>query len=598
MNVLTAADAIRLLRPGMRIYVGSASGTPLDLLAALAASGLADIELVYFVLGEIDLEGMLAKAPLIKHRPLYVGRPLDRSMLGDRVSHVPISLPQAAHLVRAGRWTFDAALVATSEPDAHGYVSLGAAVGMTPAVLATTALAIAERMADMPFTAGGSAVPLSRFSASIIAAHAVPSYSHPHNDDIGRRIGRYLTRLVDDGATLQTGPGAVANGAIRFLADKRNLRIHSDVVYDDLQTLVDSEALDPLATPAVVTSHATGNPEFLHNLDRNPRFDLRSIEEVADVARLAAIPKLVSITQAFAVDLTGQACCDSFGDAVLGGLASQPEFMRAAAGAIGGRAVLCLRALSADGSSAIRANLRPGEPVTLPRSDVHFVVTEFGIAYLQGKSLQDRALALIEVAAPDVRGELLAQARELGLIGADFRRANRGEYVVEDEREVRTKSGRSIRIRPARLADVPQLQRLIHRLPPEDLYLRFFRTLRSLTIEEAVRLCTNEQSVDAMFVAVEGAAESEQVVGNACLLGDPTGRYGEVGYLVDPGLQGSGLGRALQQTLIDKAHALGFKGLTAEILADNKRMLALARASGLRVSTERDGDTCEVLMEW
>jgi RimJ/RimL family protein N-acetyltransferase len=242
--------------------------------------------------------------------------------------------------------------------------------------------------------------------------------------------------------------------------------------------------------------------------------------------------------------------------------------------------------------------LRPGEPVTLPRSDVHFVVTEFGIAYLQGKSLQDRALALIEVAAPDVRGELLAQARELGLIGADFRRANRGEYAVEDEREVRTKSGRSIRIRPARLADVPQLQRLIHRLPPEDLYLRFFRTLRSLTIEEAVRLCTNEQSVDAMFVAVEGAAESEQVVGNACLLGDPTGRYGEVGYLVAPGLQGSGLGRALQQTLIDKAHALGFRGLTAEILADNKRMLALARASGLRVSTERDGDTCEVLMEW
>jgi acyl-CoA hydrolase/RimJ/RimL family protein N-acetyltransferase len=598
MDAVTATEAVRLLRPGMRIYVGSASGTPLDLLAAVAASGLADAELVYFVLGEIDLEGMLERAPLVKHRPLYVGRPLARGILGDRVSYVPISLPQAAHLVRTGRWTFDAALLATSEPDSHGFVSLGAAVGMAPAVLATAAIAIAERVAQMPFTLGGSAVPLARFSASIIASHPPPSYSHRHEDDTGQRIGRYLSRLVDDGATLQTGPGAVANGAMRYLANKKKLRVHSDVIYDDLQSLIDSDALDPLATPAVVTSQATGSVQFLSSLDRNPRFEVRSIEEVADVARLSAVEKLVSITQAFAIDLTGQACCDSFGDAILGGLASQPEFMRAAAGAAGGRAVLCLRAVAADGSSAIRPTLLPGETVTLPRSDVHFVVTEFGIAYLQGKSLQERALALIEVAAPAMRPELLSKARELGLIGADFKRANVGAYAVEDERIVVTRAGRRVRVRPARLADVSHLQKLVHRLPADDLYLRFFRTLRSLTIEEAVRLCTNEQSVDAMFVAVAGEDEAERIVGNACLLGDPAGRYGEVGYLIDPEYQGSGLGRALQETLIDKARALGFRGLTAEILADNKRMLALARASGLRVSLERDGDTCEVLMEW
>jgi acyl-CoA hydrolase/RimJ/RimL family protein N-acetyltransferase len=582
----------------MRIYVGSDSGTPLELLAAIAASQFVDIELVYFVLGKIDLEGMLSQAPLVKHRPLYVGRPLPRALFGDRVSHVPISLPQAARLVREGRWQFDAAIVTTSEPDTHGYVSLGAAVGMTPAVLERTQLAIAERVPGLPFTFGGAAVPLSRFSASIVATHEPPTYSHRHTDDTGRRIGRYLSRLVGDGSTLQTGPGAVANGAMQFLADKRNLRIHSDMIYDELQVLVEAGALDHIATPAVITSHATGNPDFLRSLDRNPLFELRRIEDVVDVARLAAIPKLVSITQAFAMDLMGQACCDCVADAILGGLASQPEFMRAAANAAKGKAVLCLRALAPDGSSAIRAVLRPGEPVTLPRSDVHFVVTEYGIAYLQGKSLQERALTLVEIAAPEFRSELLAQARELGLIGADFRRANPGEYAVEDEREIRTKDDRIVRIRPARLSDVPHLQRLIHRLPPEDIYLRFFRTLRSLSIEEAVRLCTNEQSIDAMFTAVEGTAEAERVVGNACLLGEPGGRLGEVGYLVDPGAQGVGLGRALQQSLIDKAQALGLKGLTAQVLADNKRMLGLARASGLRVSIERDGDTCEVLMEW
>ena len=208
-------------------------------------------------------------------------------------------------------------------------------------------------------------------------------------------------------------------------------------------------------------------------------------------------------------------------------------------------------------------------------------------------------MALIEVAPPEARAELLAQARESGLIGMEFRRSNPGDYAVEDERQIQLKTGQVVRVRPARLGDVPQLQRLIHRLSADDLYLRFFRTLRSLSFEEAVRLCTNEQSVDAMFVAVEGVTEAEQVVGNACLFGDPAGRFGEVGYLVDPALQGTGLGHALyQQVLIDKAKALGMSGLTAEILANNKRMLGMARSSGLKVSMKSDGDTCEVLMEW
>ena len=262
MQWATPSEAIRLLRAGMRIFVGSASGTPNDLLAALADSGIEDVELFYFVLGDFDIEAMLARAPLVKHRPLYVGRALARSLLGDRVSYVPISLPQAAKSVCDGRWHFDAVLVATSEPDAHGYVSLGAALGMTPAVLASSCLAIAECVSAMPFTLGGAAVPLARFAATIQASHAPVSYSHPHNDDTGRRIGRYLSRLVEDGATLQTGPGAVANGALRYLAHKRHLRIHSDMVYDDAQVLIDAGALDANSAPAITTSHATAIPIF------------------------------------------------------------------------------------------------------------------------------------------------------------------------------------------------------------------------------------------------------------------------------------------------------------------------------------------------
>ena len=276
-------------------------------------------------------------------------------------------------------------LVATSEPDAHGYVSLGAALGMTPAVLASPCLAIAECVPGIPFTLGGGAVPLARFAATIQAGHAPASYSHPRNDDTGRRIGRYLSRLVEDGATLQTGPGAVANGALRYLAHKRSLRIHSDMVYDDVQVLIDAGALDANSAPAITTSHATGDPDFLRSLDRNPLYEFRRIEDIVDVGRLAALPKLVSITQAFAIDLSGRPVGqfrrrDSW-------RAREPAGVHARGRGQPGRQGGALPARARRGwRFRIGGVLRPGT-VTLPRSDVHFVVTEFGIAYLQGKSL-------------------------------------------------------------------------------------------------------------------------------------------------------------------------------------------------------------------
>ena len=180
----------------------------------------------------------------------------------------------------------------------------------------------------------------------------------------------------------------------------------------------------------------------------------------------------------------------------------------------------------------------------------------------------------------------------------EFRRTNPGDYAVEDERQIQLKTGQVVRVRPARLGDVPQLQRLIHRLPADDLYLRFFRTLRSLSIEEAVRLCTNEQSVDAMFVAVQGATKPNRSSATpVCLVIPPVASGKWVIWWIRP-CRAPASGGPCKQVLIDKAKALGMSGLTAEILADNKRMLGLARSSGLKVSMERDGDTCEVLMEW
>ncbi len=600
MRVISPDEAAALVRPGARVFVAAKAGTPVVLLEALAKRAPADVELFYFLLDGVDPVDLIARAPQMRHRPLYVGEPLARASTGEALSCVPLSLPAAAALVTSGRLSFDVAVVATSPPDPRGEVSLGPAVGMTSAVLARVPLAIAEIVPSMPRPAGAANVPLDRFAAVIEAERALPAFEHPRDDARDERIGRYVSRLVEDGATLQVGPGRVPNNAVRHLGERRGLRVLTDLLSEELAALLDAGAIagDDGDDPAVMASFCTGSRALLERVGADARFTFWPIETVADEVRLRGRERMVSITQALAIDLTGQACCDRAGEVVFGGLGSQPEFMRAAAGAPRGKPILCLYSTDASGASNVRAALAPGEAVAIPRSDVHFVVTEWGIASLYGKSIESRVLAIVEVAHPDHRKALLEEAKATGLIPRGHRAASAGHYRVEDEREVLTRKGDAVLLRPATLADVPEMQRLFHRFPSQDVYLRFFRYLRSLSLDEAVRLCIGDQALDAMYVATVGEREAERIIASAQYFGDPTTRLAEVGYLVDPDWQGSGLGRILQQLLIDKARAMGFRGLSAQILADNRRMLQLARSAGLEVEMERDGETCDLVMRF
>ena len=593
-------EAVALIRPGARVFVATFAGTPTALLDALVRRGTPDVELVYFLLDGALLARMIEQAPQIRHRPLYVGTPLPRTPAADGVSYVPMSLPQAASFIAAGRLAFDAAIVATSMPDDDGQVSLGPAVGLTPTVLEHTPLVLAELVAAMPRTCGAAGWPASAFRATVVVERGLPEYRHPRDDVRAERIGRYVSRLIEDGATLQCGPGRVPAGALRYLTGRRDLAILTDILTEEMAALVEGDAVTRatvMGDPPVMASFAAGSAELFARLDRNPRYTFWPVEVVSDDARVRARPRMVSITQAFAIDITGQACCDRFGAELFGGLGSQPEFMRAAARAASGKPIICLYATDETGTSNIRATLGANDAVTIPRANVHFVVTEFGIASLAGKSLEERALALIEVADPRHRASLLDEARAQGLIARAYRAFNNDAYGVEDERSVPTPRG-AVTLRPARLADVPALQRLFHHCAADEIYLRFFRYLRSLSIEEALRLCTGDHAIDAAFVAVVGDREAERVIGSACLFGEPTTRMAEVGYLVDREWQGMGLGKALQALLIARAKAMRLRGLTAQVLTVNGRMLGLARASGLEVEVDKDGDTAEVRMTW
>jgi RimJ/RimL family protein N-acetyltransferase len=337
-----------------------------------------------------------------------------------------------------------------------------------------------------------------------------------------------------------------------------------------------------------------GTKRLYDYIHRNPRFAFHPIDSVCKPEVLAEKSKLVSVSQAFAIDLTGQVCVDQFNGEFYGGVSAQPDFLRGAASSTGGKPIICLSSTTDDGKeSRIRPLLLEGEGVTIPRSDVHYVITEYGYAYLFCRSIQERALALIEIAHPSFRPWLLEEGKRLGYIPKHQSLRSKVAYPEEEEREVVLKNGESLLIRPARASDVPGLQDIFYNLRPEDIYTRFFIHLSSFTSSKALHLCNVDYENEMAFMAVTGTRDNEQIIGSSCYFVDPTDNLAEVAYMIRPEWQSYGVGSALQQRMTEYAKSRGLRGFKATILLENKRMQSLINKYS-QIEMKRPGGEYEV----
>jgi RimJ/RimL family protein N-acetyltransferase len=415
-----------------------------------------------------------------------------------------------------------------------------------------------------------------------VPAH-VAEFVHESAGDVPERIARYVARLVDDGSCLQAGLGRIPAAVLPYLTTRRDLGVHSDVIGDSLVDLVEAGVVTGKrkrhSRGRIVASLAMGTRRLYDFIDSDPRVVLRPIDQVCDPAIVAAEPRMVSITQAFAVDLTGQVTAESRDGSAYGGVAASTAFHHGAVDAPNGRAIICLASRTPAGESAVRCALGPDQPVTFPRWDVHWVVTEFGMAYLHGLSLRERAVALIEVAHPEHRERLLAQAKAAGLVPEDQRQRSRRDYPVEEERTVTLRDGGEVLLRPTRTSDARLLQELFFRLGPEDVRTRFFRKLSSLTRQMAEHLCSVSYEGEMAFAAVVGDAEDERIVATSSYFLDPSTGLADVAYMVDPEWQGRGLGHLLHQRTLEYALDHGVRGFTADVLIENRAMMAVFRSS-------------------
>jgi len=599
-KILTAEQAARLVKPGQNVFVGTACATPRSILAALEAlpAPPPDVCLYHFL-----TTGLYEADPSTRyyHRAFFIGTDMKPLLASGRADYVPLRLAEVPRLLEDGRLEIDVAFVQVSPPDPHGDVSLGVSVDITKAVLRHARLVVAEINPHMPWTHGDTRIPLSDVAHVVPVDQPLPTFVHSVADEIAQQIARYVAGVIEDGSTLQIGLGRIPNEVLRFLKDRQDLGIHSDVITDGVVELIREKVITgarkTMHRGQVVASYCIGSQELYHLIDRNPMFLFLPMEEVCHPAVIAAQHRMVSMTQAFAIDLTGQASIDQFAGEFYGGVSTQPDFMAGAARACQGKPILCMASTTDDGkTSRIRPLLEAGDGVGIPRADVHYVITEYGIAYLFGKSIQERALALAEIAHPDHRPWLLEEAKRLGYVAPKQRLAHGGHYAIGEERRVTLKGGREALLRPAKALDARALQSLFHHLPAQDVYTRFFRRLKSLSFEEAQSLCNVDHDSDVAFVAVTGPRENERLVGSACYFVNHATHMAETAFMIDPEWQAVGLGSALQTRMKEHAAARGLRGFVAEVLATNERMIRLAKGASEDVRIDCEGESCRITM--
>jgi len=417
-----AEEALKLIKSGMRVFVQGQAATPTVLLDALAARAneLKDVETVH-----IHLEGDAPHAkPEVAHafRPnaLFVGANMRAAVADGRADYTPIFLSEIPRLFRTGVLPLDAALVHVSPPDAHGYVSLGTSVDCSVAAVRFAEIVIAQVNPQMPRTLGDGGVHVSRFSALVdvdrpLFEHA-PNEGNPIEDAIGRRVAA----LVEDGATLQMGIGAIPDAVLRALHGHKHLGVHTEMFSDGLLPLLEkgvvTNAFKVRQQGRTVASFVMGTRKLYDFVHDNPVVELRECSYVNDTTVIRRHPKVTAINSAIEVDLTGQVVADSIGERIFSGVGGQMDFIRGATLSDGGKAIIALPSTTSKGETRIVSTLKPGGGVVTTRAHVRYVVTEHGVADLYARTLQQRAKALIAIAAPQHREGLEREAKRRKLL--------------------------------------------------------------------------------------------------------------------------------------------------------------------------------------
>jgi acyl-CoA hydrolase len=413
-NYVPAQEALSIIQSGMRVFMHGGVCTPLHLLHELAKEShrLKDVELVSItVKGDIEIDKSQYQ-DAFHINSLFVSAAIRDAVAEGRADFVPVFLSDIPDLFKNKILELDVAIVQVSPPDIHGYCSLGLSVDIARAAVDSAKQIIAQVNPLMPRTHGDGMIHTDRFTKMVFHKADLPEESY--GSKVGENemiIGRNITNLIDDGSTLQMGIGTIPDAVLRYLTNHKDLGVHTEMLSDGIIDLVEKDVINnkkkAIHPNKSVTSFALGSRKLYDYLNDNPSFAFLDIDYVNDPHVIRRNPKVIAINSAIEVDLTGQVCSDSIGKLQFSGIGGQMDFMRGAALSKGGKPIIALNSRTNKGIARIVPYLKEGAGVVTTRGHVHYVVTEYGVAYLFGKNLRQRAKALIDIAHPDDREMLL-----------------------------------------------------------------------------------------------------------------------------------------------------------------------------------------------
>ncbi len=586
------------LHRGAKIFVGTACGEPQFLVQQLTEfvkshpKSLFDAEVFQvWTMGIAPYTEPTFKANF-RQNSFFIGDSARGAINQGLADYTPVFLSHVPALFYRGLVEIDVALIQVSPPDGHGYVSLGVSVDIVKAAVEKAKLVIAQVNRFMPRVHGDGFVHVEQIDYLVPHDEPVLVYETEADDEVMRQIGQFVARLVEDCDTIQVGYGATPNAIIAALQDKKHLGIHTELISDGLVSLLKKNVIDnsckTINRGKSIVTFCMGTPETYNYVHDNPAIQFRTIDYTNDPMIIAQHDNIVAINSALSIDLTGQATAESIGSQFYSGIGGQADFMRGAVLSKNGRSILTMPSTAMGGKvSRIVPFLAEGAGATLNRGDVHYVVTEYGIAYLHGKNVRDRAMSLIAIAHPNFRPSLIKEAKAHNLIYKDqaFIPGKRGEYPQELETYRATAKGLEIFVRPVKINDEPMIKDFFYDLSDNSLYRRFISVRKDMPHERLQEFVIIDYTKEIVLLAFDPTKrEIDQVIGMGQYCVEDTSHTAEVSFVVRDEYQKKGIGTELLAYLTFLGKKQGLLGFTAEVLVENKPMLRLFEKGGFDIN--------------
>lgn len=596
----TLAKAIGKIKSGQRVFIGSYCGEPQYLVQGLAEASkhFSDLEIIRLMSQETTSLSAIAnrtRDQSLTIRSIYLGSAKSAELAGNLRFYMPVNVSEVPGLFKSRRIPIDVALVQVTPPDDFGWMSFGVSVDVTLAAARSADLVIAQINEKMPRVLGQSVIHVNDVDVMVEQNEDLLTISPFRESKTATLIGQHIAGLIDDGSTIQLGLDAASQATTRALHDKNDLGVHSYFLTDDIMHLYATGIVNNRKKGhndgKLVAGCAIGSAALYEFLDMNPGVDFYPFDVVADIDVISRHNKMVSINVARTVDLTGQVSCDAVASTLYAGVSGIPNFVRGANRSRDGKSIIMLNSVSEDGKKSRIVALLSNTIVTVPREDVRYVVTEYGAVNLSGKSIQERALALISIAHPDFRDQLLHEAQEMGMVGRErsLGDSEQGIYPVKLEETV-VRDSEKITLRPAKPTDARPLQEHYYNLEKQDVISRFFHEKTRFARTDVESLSQIDYIRNLTILAVVGEVGFETIIGVGEYYLQPAQNMAEVAFSVSKDYQEKGIGRLLIRKLAEAAQENGIAGLFAITSSSNKRMIRLFRSLPYKVKSTLEED--------